>query len=84
MIKLVKDIKAGWWIESWDEKCEIDDKCCFRSLNITAEEVLDLNNQIMKLLIDKNLCPKCLEPMVKFGTNVYECKKHSGLLVSKG
>ncbi len=80
MIKLIKDNQKGWWIELNRYTRE----CWGNLVSVTAEEVLDLNNQIMKLLIDKNLCPKCLEPMVKFGTNVYECKKHSGLLVSKG
>ncbi len=46
MIKLLKDKKAGWWIEVWDETCKIDAKCGLQRLAVTAEEVLSLLNQI--------------------------------------
>ena len=79
MIKLVKD-KKSWWID-------IDLFSRYRSGNmvsVTAEEIIDLNNQFMKMLINKRLCPKCLEPMFLTKGKLWQCKDHSDLGVSIG
>ncbi len=81
MIKLTQDKEKGWWIKVWDKGMGVMDS---QKVAVTAEEVLDLNNQIMKLLVVENRCPRCFEPMAKIDKYTWECKEHKDFLVSKG
>jgi hypothetical protein len=86
MIKLIQD-KKGWNYEGWqitlydakDKSWKINRQVLF----VTAEEVIDLMEQTMKLIIDGNRCSTCLEKMEKNGY-IWKCKKHPEIGISKG
>ncbi len=84
MIKLLKEKNgSGWWIEVWNEYSG-DKPLLSQQLAVTAEEVIDLSNQINELLVIKQRCPKCLEPMVEKRKHFWQCPVHKDLSMSKG